>query len=60
MTSSQTTPCGYGSRIALRLCGTTAVDQNGHGNRGLIVIASEAKKCMAHPQARWIASLRSQ
>src|SRR3954469_7326183 len=26
MTSSQTTPCGYGSRIALRLCGTTAVD----------------------------------
>src|SRR3954465_10555653 len=26
MTSSQTTPCGYGSRIALRLCGTAAVD----------------------------------
>src|SRR5215213_1816261 len=26
MTSSQATPCGYGSRIALRLCGTTAVD----------------------------------
>src|SRR3954466_590181 len=26
MTSSQTTPCGSGSRIALRLCGTTAVD----------------------------------
>src|SRR5215212_298082 len=26
MTSSQSTPCGYGSRIALRLCGTTAVD----------------------------------
>src|SRR5215212_2112485 len=26
MTSSQTTPCGHGSRIALRLCGTTAVD----------------------------------
>src|SRR5215217_7627103 len=22
MTSAQTTPCGYGSRIALRLCGT--------------------------------------
>src|SRR3954462_5654012 len=24
--SSQTTSCGYGSRIALRLCGTTGVD----------------------------------
>src|SRR3954464_1690060 len=25
MTLAQTTSCGYGSRIALRLCGTTAV-----------------------------------
>src|SRR3954449_12799786 len=31
MTLAQTTSCGYGSRIALRLCGTTAVDLVSNG-----------------------------
>src|SRR3954451_8327972 len=31
MTLAQTTSCGYGSRIALRLCGTTEVDLVSNG-----------------------------
>src|SRR4051812_16142074 len=33
---------------------------NSDGTRGLIVLASEAKQSIAHPQRSWIASLRSQ
>jgi hypothetical protein len=43
--------CGYGSRIALRVCGTTAVDwfANSHDNREPSVIASAAKQSLGHP-----------
>src|SRR5215212_11531604 len=43
MTSSQTTPCGYGSRIALRLCGTTAVDSR-HCERSEAIHGTSARK----------------
>src|SRR3954467_6745219 len=45
MTSSQSTPCGYGSRIALRLCGTTAVDLScRHCERSEAIHGASARK----------------
>ena len=37
MASTQTTPYGYGSRIALRLCGTTAMDGCSSSHNTLII-----------------------